>query len=203
MNICIWNRVAQVVEYKVGNPENLGSILYWCSFNWTAFNYLRNNTDYLPTLATIITIYKIRIANLDLRSWQSPIWKYLLFRGKRVHVCMVAGKKYLPTYAEYRLQSCVWRLPKYWPPTPSPPSEWVLPPHQRWGVHTRRVVRGPIFWKTPDIRLASYSIISLRSQVKLNRKNNIAKNIKVKDNWKNVNYVELHYEFVLQYSPMC
>jgi hypothetical protein len=41
--------------------------------NWTALNYLRNNTRYLPTLVTIITIYKMRIANLDLRSWQSPI----------------------------------------------------------------------------------------------------------------------------------
>jgi hypothetical protein len=35
-----------------------------------------------------------------------------------------------------RVQSCVWRLPKYWPPRPplpSPPSECILPPHQRRG----------------------------------------------------------------------
>jgi hypothetical protein len=42
----------------------------------------------------------------------------------------------------YRVQSSVWRLPNYWPPTPSAPSECVLPPHQSWGVHTRRSVRG-------------------------------------------------------------
>jgi hypothetical protein len=41
-----------------------------------------------------------------------------------------------------RVQNCVWRLPKYWPPAPSPPSECVLPPHQRRGVHTRRAVGG-------------------------------------------------------------
>ncbi len=41
-----------------------------------------------------------------------------------------------------RVQSSVWRLPKYWPPTPSPTSECVLPPHQRQGVYTRRAVRG-------------------------------------------------------------
>ncbi len=36
-----------------------------------------------------------------------------------------------------RVQSRVWRLPKYWPPTPpSPPSECVLPPHQRRGEYT-------------------------------------------------------------------
>jgi hypothetical protein len=65
-----------------------------------------------------------------------------------------------------RVQSCAWRLPKYWPPTPlsSPTSECVLPPHQRRGVHTLRAVRGSIFWKTPAIGLASYSLISLRHE---------------------------------------
>ncbi len=33
----------------------------------------------------------------------------------------------------YRVQISVWRLPNYWPPTPSPPSGCVLPPHQRRG----------------------------------------------------------------------
>ncbi len=33
----------------------------------------------------------------------------------------------------YRVQSTVWRLPNYWPPTSSPPSECVLTPHQRRG----------------------------------------------------------------------
>jgi len=41
-----------------------------------------------------------------------------------------------------RVQSNIWRLPKYWPSTPSPPSECVHPPHQRREVHTRRAVRG-------------------------------------------------------------
>ncbi len=49
----------------------------------------------------------------------------------------------IPTkYLHNRIQSSVWRLPNYWPPTPSPPSECVLPPHQRRGVHSRRAVRG-------------------------------------------------------------
>ncbi len=41
----------------------------------------------------------------------------------------------------------------------------VLPRTKGGGVHTRRGVGGgggSIFWKTPDIGLASYSIISLR-----------------------------------------
>jgi hypothetical protein len=60
-----------------------------------------------------------------------------------------------------RVQSNVWRLQKYWPPTPSPPSE--CPPTRtkgegytlagRWGPGG-----GSIVWKTPDIGLASYRI---------------------------------------------
>ncbi len=67
-----------------------------------------------------------------------------------------------------RVHSSVWRLPKHWPPTPSPPSECVLPPPQRQGgrrVHYTLAERrggGSIFWKTPDIGLASYSLIPLR-----------------------------------------
>ncbi len=50
-------------------------------------------------------------------------------------------------------------------PPPSPPSECVLPPHQRrGGTHKPggEGVGGSIFRKTRDIGLASYSIISLR-----------------------------------------
>ncbi len=42
----------------------------------------------------------------------------------------------------YRVQSSVWRLPNHWPPTPSPPSECVLPPHQRRGGYTLAGRRG-------------------------------------------------------------
>ncbi len=33
-----------------------------------------------------------------------------------------------------RVQSCVCHLPNYWPPTPSPPSDCVLPRTKGWGV---------------------------------------------------------------------
>jgi hypothetical protein len=53
------------------------------------------------------------------------------------------------------------------PPPPSPPSECVLPQHQRRGRGDNHSPGGEggggsIFWKTPDIGLASYSIIFLR-----------------------------------------
>ncbi len=74
----------------------------------------------------------------------------------------------------YRVQSSVWRLPNYWPPTPSTPSECVLPPHQRRGgggytLAGRYRGGGSIVRKTPDFGLASYSIIPLRSLVYLPR----------------------------------
>ncbi len=69
--------------------------------------------------------------------------------GKSIHVergVMVRNRRGGRGHAQStyicRVQSSVWRLPKYWPPTPSPPSVWVLPLHQRRGVHTRRAVRG-------------------------------------------------------------
>ncbi len=63
-----------------------------------------------------------------------------------------------------RVQISVWRLPHYCPPTPSPPSECFLPPHPRRGYTLARRWGGggSRHWKTPDIGLASYSIIPLR-----------------------------------------
>ncbi len=64
---------------------------------------------------------------------------------KKLNVCP-RGPYPQSTYI-CRVQSCVWRLPKYWPPTPpSPPKECVLPPHQRRGdtQYTRRAVGGGV-----------------------------------------------------------
>ncbi len=64
-------------------------------------------------------------------------------------------------YIEYRAVSGVFRTID--PPTPSPPSECVIPPQQRrGGTPGRWGGGGLIFRKTPDIGLASYSIIPLR-----------------------------------------
>ncbi len=60
-----------------------------------------------------------------------------------------------------RVQSSFWRLPKYWLPTPSP-RVCPLSAPKAGGLHSRRVVRGSILWKTPDIGLASSSKNSLR-----------------------------------------
>ncbi len=77
-----------------------------------------------------------------------------------------ATRDYQPqsTYIR-RVQSCVWRLPKYWPPPhpPSPPSECVLPPVPKaGGTHSPggEGHGGSIFWKTPGIGLASYNNLS-------------------------------------------
>ncbi len=82
--------------------------------------------------------------------------------------CWVTLFVLLTKYLRYicRVQSCVWRLPKYWPPTPPLHPASVSSPRTKSGGYTlagRWGVGGSIFWKTPDIGLASYSIISLRS----------------------------------------
>ncbi len=60
----------------------------------------------------------------------------------------------------YRVQRSVRRLPNYWPPLPLTTHQVCPPPTKGWGEHTLRAVRrwgggSKIFWKTPDIGLAS------------------------------------------------
>ncbi len=76
-----------------------------------------------------------------------------------------SGHKVL-TYVEYRTVSGVFK--NIDPPPPVRPASVSSPRTKGRGVHTRRAVRGvggSIFWKTPDIRLASYSIIPLRDRL--------------------------------------
>ncbi len=66
-----------------------------------------------------------------------------------------------------RVQSSVWRLPNYWPPPPLHPAS-VSSPRTKGGGYTlaeRWRCGGSIFRKTPDIGLASCSIIPLRVQL--------------------------------------
>ncbi len=79
------------------------------------------------------------------------------------------GHKVL-THVEYRTVSGV--LQNIDSPTPCPPSECVLPPHHKagrggGGSHSPggEGDGGLIFWKKPDIELASYSIIPLRDRL--------------------------------------
>jgi hypothetical protein len=69
-------------------------------------------------------------------------------------------------YVEYRAVSGVFPILKHLPPIPLS-TQRVCPtpaPNAGGTRHARQGVRGwgSIFWKTPDIGLASYSIISLR-----------------------------------------
>ncbi len=84
-----------------------------------------------------------------------------------LHIFLIVVHKVLT----YIVQSSVWRPPNYWHPTPSPPRECVLPPHQRRGGGTHSPGDegvGGQFRKTPDNGFASYSIIPLRCGVNIN-----------------------------------
>jgi hypothetical protein len=54
-------------------------------------------------------------------------------------VTLLSSTHKVLTYVEYRAVSSVFQ--NIDPPPPSPPSECVLPPHQRRGVHSRWAVR--------------------------------------------------------------
>ena len=72
------------------------------------------------------------------------------------------------TYIEYRAVSGIFRTID--PPPPFRPASVPFPRTKGGGVHSRRAVRGlggrggSIFGKTPEIGLASYSIIPLRRE---------------------------------------
>ncbi len=66
-----------------------------------------------------------------------------------------------------RVQSCALRLPKYWPPHPPLHPASVSSPRTKGGGYATHSPGGEggggsIFWKTSDIGLASYSMISVR-----------------------------------------
>ena len=70
---------------------------------------------------------------------------------------------YIVTFIEYRAVSGVFHTPA---PSPHHPASVSSPQHQnRGGTHSPggEGVGGSIFWKTPDIGLASYNLIPLRS----------------------------------------
>ncbi len=63
----------------------------------------------------------------------------------------------------YRVQSSVWRLPNYWPPPPLSTQRVCPPPAPKAGATHSPGGEGSIVRKTPDIWLASSSLIPLRT----------------------------------------
>ncbi len=71
--------------------------------------------------------------------WHS--FKKLEFEWRFVHCAQVGQNQLQSTYI-YRVQSSVWHLLNYWPPTPLHPASVSSPRTKGGGVQTRRAVRG-------------------------------------------------------------
>jgi hypothetical protein len=135
---------------------------YWRSGPLSGQQQAQNSLDsysYCHTWTFIKVLEKVRAATIQ-----------TLLHASREHaersprffavVFIVFPTKYL-----CRVQSYVWRLPKYWPPIPLSTQRVCPPPAPKaGGTHSPggEGRGGSIFWKTPDMGLASYSIISLR-----------------------------------------
>jgi hypothetical protein len=113
---------------------------------------------------------------------KNPVFTSLHLRSP-VHVVPPLSHiyKYVPVYDimadtqstyVYRVQSCVWRLQNI-DPSPSFYPASLSSPRTKGGGYTLAwwlgVGGGSIFWKTPDIGLASYSIIPLRADISRDR----------------------------------
>ncbi len=152
----IMYRLPKVISFYKKNY----SVLKICIIIGTNFSFKR---PYI--FCTPCTVYVYRLYY----RWSVDIWLYTfssLTYLRRVSINLslqrtfeVLGIGGGTKYYIYRVQSSVWRLPNYWPPTPSPPNQSVLTRTGRWGGGES------IFRKTPDIGLASYSIIPLRVEV--------------------------------------
>ncbi len=131
----------------------------------------KKNPHPRPPLQKKSSLAPSKRINMYCMAWKADIWVWKNIHGagmkarKSFFYVLKVGLTSQSTYI-HRIQSSVWRLPNYWlpVPTPSPPSECVLPPHQRrWGTHSPggEGVGGSLFRKMSDIGLASYSIIPL------------------------------------------
>jgi hypothetical protein len=109
-----------------------------------------------------------RLPNVQITKHKSSLYISINLQQRYTQIAKRKKHRYalyhkVLTYVEYRAVSGVFQ--NIDPPPPSPPSECVLPPAPKAGgtpsLGPVREVGGSIFWKTPDIGLASYSIISL------------------------------------------
>ncbi len=160
MSAIYWKYLLKIIQYSEGEP--LMQFLYFTDETefWT------NGAEKYSMSCKLTKRRKISQLNTN-----GYIYLHLsfclLFYFLKIFWLSNAGAKgsshKVLAYVEYRAVSGVFQ--NIDPPPPSPPSACVLPPHQRRGILTRRTVRGvgaSIFWRTPYIGLASYSIISLR-----------------------------------------
>jgi hypothetical protein len=110
-----------------------------------------------PNFVTLRKNYILRLQHCRREKWSWTIARHILYRFQyrkfiwghlkkvwRKKIFSLKSMTKLEDLTVCRVQSSVWRLPKYWPPTPFPASACVLPLHQRrgGGVNTRRAVRG-------------------------------------------------------------
>jgi len=93
-------------------------------------NYLYKNLGNSVVLVLILVCHS-RILSIECN---------LVFLLRTVHYTTGDGRA-LSTYI-CRVKSCVCVFQNIDPPPPFPPSECVLPPQQKRGVHTRRAVSG-------------------------------------------------------------
>ncbi len=135
-----------VCTYARARLDYAEQILFYPSesaYAWTFYLYLRCT----KCKRFVRQLPMKQISKMEVKPFTSS-FKYLSrsLRPQSTYIC--------------RVQSCVSRLPKYWPPTPlSTQRVCPLPAPKAGGTHSPGVEGGggSVFWETRDIGLASYS----------------------------------------------
>ncbi len=90
------------------------------SFSEDIYKYKHFASSY-KTLTIILKLYRSpHVGKRTAGRFINPV--------NRVLICLTKGAVNPQSTYIYRVQNSVWCLPKYWPPTPSPPGECVPPP---------------------------------------------------------------------------
>ncbi len=111
---------------------------YWIIVYQVRLSRLKKNSALPTSVRYLPKDYRTGLHNRTYRRRQTTVDSASPLLDCLALDCLTETVTFSPqsTYI-YRVQSRVWRLPNYWTPIPSPPSECALPPH-----HTRRAVRG-------------------------------------------------------------
>ncbi len=137
-----------------------------------ALEVLRGRLTRFLGLRMVSALCRLDSATLYRRLYSQPSWQFWFFFANKSWLLFLLIS-FLKPWRDYsvRGKSNVWRLAKYWLPTP-PTARRVCPPSAfgAGGGHTRwmeRGVGGSIFWKTPGTALYSTYVSTFCSRLSM------------------------------------
>jgi hypothetical protein len=132
----IWSKKTRgLVPLKMTNMRNVLCLVWFAFVLWQQICYMMNFSSEGRAKRGIEPMRRGG-------SFSCTSWIIVWVENRKIRIQNY--KRDLKPQSTYkcRVQSCVWRLSKYWPPTPLSTQRECPTPAPKAGVHTRRAVRG-------------------------------------------------------------